>query len=81
VRDIYLTERVGEAKTLLKEVGCQGDDVAEIPSHTTGRCSEVSLDDTVDQVCRSRSGEVNSPPRGTPGAPDSQPSHSSRVDP
>ena len=34
VRDIYLTERVGEARTLLKKavVGCQSDEVAEIRS-------------------------------------------------
>ena len=34
VRDIYLTERVGEARTLLRKaiVGCQNDEVPEIRS-------------------------------------------------
>jgi transposase len=34
VRDVYLTERVGEARTLLKKaiVGCKGDEVEEIRS-------------------------------------------------
>ena len=34
VRDVYLTEKVGEARTLLKKaiVGCQSDEVAEIRS-------------------------------------------------
>ena len=47
VRDIHLTERVGEARTLLRKaiVGCQGDEVAEIRTlgHTLERWSEEIL--------------------------------------
>lgn len=46
VRDVYLTQRVGETKVLLRKaiVGCQGDGVAEIRS----------LGDTLER-CRARS--------------------------
>jgi transposase len=61
VRDIYLTERVGEARTLLRKaiVGCQGDEVAEIRSlgDTLERWSDEILN-------HHRTGASNGPTEG-----------------
>jgi transposase len=61
VRDIYLTERVGEAKTLLRKaiVGCTGDEVPEIRSlgDTLERWSDEILN-------HHRSGASNGPTEG-----------------
>jgi transposase len=61
VRDIYLTERVSEARTLLRKavVGCQGDEVAEIRSlgDTLERWSQEILN-------HHRTGASNGPTEG-----------------
>jgi len=61
VRDIYLTERVGEARTLLRKaiVGCQGDEVPEIRSlgDTLERWSDEILN-------HHRTGASNGPTEG-----------------
>jgi transposase len=61
VRDIYLTERVGEARTLLRKaiVGCQSDEVPEIRSlgQTLERWSEEILN-------HHRTGASNGPTEG-----------------
>ncbi len=61
VRDVYLTQRLAEARTLLRKaiVGCQGDKVAQIRTlgHTLERWSEEILN-------HHRTGASNGPTEG-----------------
>ena len=66
VRDVYLTERVGEARTLLRKaiVGCKGDEVPEIRSlgDTLERWSDRDLEPSPHR-CLQRSHRGHEPVR------------------